>query len=238
MKSDLDILIEHVELELDAIEVSISECTADWDFTRARAFREAYDFTRNKLETLKSVKNPNRTVGVYRRLRIERLEQQLRDAKRKIEDLDENIDKKLDPNFISRLENQLNQLKREQKKLEAPNAGNRFDSDIILTLLGDLEIGKITRLQFEIVDEIHLRIEAYKGVAKFEIWSEDKGVIEAYLAKHSISLLKKLRYDTNTYTKEISNFAEIDKHVILQELSRLYFEVFGVYGRDILIIVG
>ena len=59
MKTDLEILIEHLQSEYDYLKSSMDECVAEWDFDGAKAFREPLIFTRRKLNVLKCLENPN-----------------------------------------------------------------------------------------------------------------------------------------------------------------------------------
>ncbi|MBK9256918.1 MAG: hypothetical protein IPM42_15660 [Saprospiraceae bacterium] len=59
MKSDLEILIEHLQSEVDYLQSSMDECVAEWDFERAKAFREPLILTKRKLMVLKYLQNPN-----------------------------------------------------------------------------------------------------------------------------------------------------------------------------------
>ncbi|MBK6666654.1 MAG: hypothetical protein IPG48_11050 [Saprospiraceae bacterium] len=42
-----------------------------------------------------------------------------------------------------------------------------------------------------------------------------------------------LGYNMDIYRKQILNFNELDPIKILEELSVIYFEVFGVFGKEL-----
>ena len=53
MKTDLEILIEHLQNEVDYLKSSMDDCAAEWDFDGAKAYREPLIYTKRKLNVLK-----------------------------------------------------------------------------------------------------------------------------------------------------------------------------------------
>ncbi len=50
--------------------------------------------------------------------------------------------------------------------------------------------------------------------------------------KSTKSILRELGFNTETFKKQISNFSQVDKIKILEELAIIYFEVFGIFGEE------
>ena len=54
-----------------------------------------------------------------------------------------------------------------------------------------------------------------------------------FLVKSTKTTLMSLGYNMDIYRKQILNFNELDPIKILEELSVIYFEVFGVFGKEL-----
>ena len=59
MKTDLEILIEHLQSEFDFLKSTMDQCVAEWDFEAALSLRESIRYTKRKLDVLKCLQNPN-----------------------------------------------------------------------------------------------------------------------------------------------------------------------------------
>ena len=99
MKTDLEILIEHLQSEYDYLKSSMDECVAEWDFDGAKAFREPLIFTRRKLNVLKCLENPNfkkinELVGM-----VSRMEKSLTERKNQRDYYDEQLRQRMEENL-------------------------------------------------------------------------------------------------------------------------------------------
>ena len=74
-----------------------------------------------------------------------------------------------------------------------------------------------------------LRVKDGKGIWQFR--TSENIRIEHYLIKPTRSILFKLGFSTETFEKEISNFHNLDKIKILEELAIIYFDVFAIFGE-------
>jgi vacuolar-type H+-ATPase subunit I/STV1 len=150
MKTDLEILIEHLQSEYDYLKSSMDKCVAEWDFDGAKAFREPLIFTRRKLNILKSLKNPNfikinRLAGM-----ISRMEKSLTERKYNLEFLDEQTRQRMEERFNESTKKRIEESKTELKKLKSIEPKFRIDDDKILELIEGLERNEISEVEFEI----------------------------------------------------------------------------------------
>jgi len=233
MKTDLEILIEHLQSEYDYLKSSMDECIGEWDFDGAKAFREPVIFTKRKLNILKCLENPNfnkinRLAGM-----ISRMEKSLTERKIKMEYLDEQTRQRMEEHLNESTNNRINESKKELEKLRSINPKHRIDDDKILELLEGLEQNKITAVEFEIKkDKIFLLLTISNEQGELEFRTPENVKIEHYLVKPTKSILRKLGFNTETFKKQLSNFSKIDKIKVLEELAIIYFEVFGIFGEE------
>jgi len=233
MKTDLEILIEHLQSEYDYLKSSMDECVAEWDFDGAKAFREPVIFTRRKLNILKCLKNPNFNKINQLAGMISRMEKSLTDRKFDMDYLDEQTRQRMVEHFNQSTKNRINKSKAELEKLKSIKPEQRIDDDKILELLEGLEQNKITAVEFEIKkDKIFLLLTIRNEQGKLEFRTPEDVKIEHYLVKPTKSILKKLGFNTETFKKQISNFNKLDKIRVLEELAIIYFEVFGIFGEE------
>ncbi len=230
MKSDFEILIEHLQSEYDYLKSSMDQYAAKWDFESARAFREPLIFTRRKLNILKCLKNPNynkinRLAGM-----ISRMEKTLSERKFVMDYLEKQSRQRIEEYFNESTKNRIKKSKKELDILQSIIPTQRVDNDKIYQLLEDLERNEIREIEFEIKKDkifLLLRINNQQSELEFRV-SENKN-LEHYLTKPARSVLSKLGFDTETYKKRISNSRNMDKVKILEELAIIYFEVFGIF---------
>jgi len=233
MKTDLEILIEHLQSEYDYLKSSMDECVAEWDFDGAKAFREPVIFTRRKLNILKCLKNPNFNKINQLAGMISRMEKSLTDRKFDMDYLDEQTRQRMVEHFNQSTKNRINKSKTELEKLKSIDSKQRIDDDKILELLEGLERNKISEVEFEIKkDKIFLLLTVNNEQGVLEFRTPENVKIEHYLVKPTKSILKKLGFNNETFKKQISNFNKLDKIRVLEELAIIYFEVFGIFGEE------
>lgn len=139
MKTNLEILIEHLQSEYDNLKSSMDECVAELDFDGAKAFREPMIFTRRKLNILKSLENPNfnkinQLLGL-----ISNMEKSLTEQKFEIDCLDEHSRQELEDHLNESTKSRIKKSKIELEKLESIEPEHRIDGDKILEMLEGLE---------------------------------------------------------------------------------------------------
>ena len=220
MKTDLQILIEHLQSEYDYLKSSMDECVAEWDFDGAKAFREPVFFTKRKLDILKCLENPN--FNKINRLagNILRIEKSL-------------TERKFDSGYLESIQKKINESKKELEKLRSIDTKQRIDDDKILALLESLERNHLSEVEFEIKKEkIFLLLSVKNQQAELEFKTQEGVNIEDYLAENTKSIIRKLGFNTETYKKEIPNFNRLNKIKVLEELAIVYFEVFEIFGEE------
>jgi len=233
MKTDLDILIEHLQSEYDYLKSSMDECVVESDFDGAKAFREPVIFTRRKLNILKCLKNPNFNKINQLAGTISRMEKSLTERKFEMDYLDEQTRQRMEEHFNESTKNRINRSKTELEKLKSIDPKQRIDDDKILELLEGLERNEISEVEFEIKkDKIFLLLTVNNEQGELEFKSPENVKIEHYLVKPTKSILRKLGFNTETFKKQILNFSKVDRIKVLEELAIIYFEVFGIFGEE------
>jgi len=233
MKTDLEILIEHLQSEYDYLKSSMDECIAEWDFDGAKAFREPVIFTRSKLNILKCLENPNFNKINQLSGMISRMEKSLTDRKFEMDYLDKQTGQRMEEHFNQSTKNRIIGYKTELEKLKSIEPKKRIDDDKILELLEGLEQNRISAVEFEIKkDKIFLLLTVNNEQCELEFRTPENVKIEHYLVKSTKSILRKLGFNSETYKKQISNFSKLDKIKVLEELAIIYFEVFGIFGEE------
>jgi hypothetical protein len=233
MKTDLEILIEHLQSEYDYLKSSMDECIAEWDFDGAKAFRESVIFTKSKLNVLKCLENPNfKKINQISEM-ISRMEKSLTDRKFEMDYLDEQTRQRMEEHFNQSTKNRIIEYKTELEKLKSIEPKQRIDDDKILELLECLEQNKISAVEFEIIkDKIFLHLKVNNEQCELKFRTRENVKIEDYLIKSTKSILWNLGFNSETYKKQISNFNKLNKIKVLEELAIIYFEVFGIFGEE------
>lgn len=232
-ETDLEILIEHLQSEYDYLKSSMDECIAEWDFDGAKAFREPLIFTRRKLNVLKSLKNPYFNKINHLSAMISRMEKILTERNKNIDYLDEQTRERMEKHFNEFHKKRIDESKTELRKLKAIEPKYRIDDDKILELLEGLEQNEICLVEFEIEkDNISLVLAINNEQAQLEFRTKENTKLDHYLVKSTKSILRKLGFNTETYKKQISNFSKLDKIKVIEELAIIYFEVFGIFGKE------
>lgn len=234
MKTDLEILIEHLQTEVEYLKSSMDDCVADWDFDGAKAFREPLIYTRSKLNVLRCLENPNYNKISQLSRMISNMEKSLNERKFEMDCIDEQTRQRMEEHFNESTRIRIEKLKNELKDLQAIDPKQQADNDKIFELLEKLDRNEISEIAFEIIKTkifLILRVNNNKGMLTFKTTENIK--IEDYLVKPTISILHKLGFDKVTLQRQIPNFYELDKIKILEEMAIIYFEVFSIFGEDL-----
>jgi len=234
MKNNLDILIEHLQLEFDALKSSMDACVEDWDFDGAKAFRGPLIFTRRKLNVLKNLKNPHFNKISQLSGMITSMQRILNDPKYERSHFDEDTRLRMQKYFKESTEKRIEKSKIELKHLQSILPEQRHDDDKVFYLLEKLEQGEIREIEFEIKKDtifLVLRVDDQKG--EFKLRAANNRKLEHFLIAPTKSILRKLGFNTETFKRELTNYKAMDKNKILEEMAILYFEVFGVFGKEV-----
>ncbi|MBK8628312.1 MAG: hypothetical protein IPN86_22990 [Saprospiraceae bacterium] len=234
MKTDLEILIEHLQAEFDYLKSSLDECISEWDFDGAEAFRKPVIYTRRKLDVLKCLENPNYNKISRLTSVISKMEKSLDEKKYDLDFLDEQTRLNMEQHLNESTRQRIDKSKLELEGLKTFSPKQQMDNDKILELLEGLERNEIKEIEFEIKkDEIFLLLRVDEQYGEFSLRATDNKKVEHYLVEPTKSILRQLGFDTETFKLQISNFTEMDKLRLLEKLAILYFEVFGAFGKDI-----
>lgn len=228
MKSNLELLIDHVQNEVDYLQSSMDACIKELDFDGAKAFKEPLLYTKRKLHILRNLENPER-------VKISALNQ-------KIRDLEKMLTKGTDPdNSGNRANYYLDKIiswKNEIALIQSANPNLRIDDDTILELLDLLKSDTIRQIQLDIIkDNLYLIISLENDVLELRFISTSRVKIRDYLNQPSKNILKELGFNIEKFVKQITDFSDVDTLQILEELSVIYFEVFRIFDKKDLEII-
>lgn len=232
MKSELEILIDHLENEVDHLKSSMDECIAEWDFDGAKAFREPFIYTQRKLRVLKCLQNPN-----YDRIStliemISRMEIDLNQQKSTNDNIDERTRKRME-HFNKFMIKRIEQYKIELDELKSIIPEKRIDDDKILNLLDELETNQLKNIEFELIEnKIFLNLSLENETAKMKFSTKNNARIEDYLVKATKSILIEMGFDIEIYSRTINDYRNIDKLKVLEELAIITFEVFNIRSDE------
>jgi len=228
MESNLEILIHHLEKEIESLRASRHDSVEGVDFKDGRAVQVALTLAINKLRVLKRLQNPLYDEIAKTNRQISKLKKTILEELLDKAILDESIE-----GFIAahpKLDD-LKALEFYKRELDAFNHEDRMDDDKILELLERLETDELTSVKFEIKKgKIYLIMNVTDNKAKIEFHADGKGGLNYYLHKQTRLILNKLGFDTETHSKEIDDYKKVDKLNLLQELAIIVYEVFGLYG--------
>jgi len=229
MKTDIELLFEHLENEVGYLKSEMEACVADWDFEGAKSFREPLILTKMKLRTLKSLQNPK-----YRR--IEQLYMLIKTIETGFDDTmyyrrgfsKEKIDKRRS-SYERAGKTKIDELQLELTKLESFKQAQRINDDKLLQLLDDLVERSISEIELEIVKEkIFLKIISIGHSVELKLYAKEGTRVADYISQHKTILLKKLGFQEIIFAKTINDFVALDKLELLEEISIIVFEVFGI----------
>lgn len=239
MKSDLEILIEHVQSEYDYLRTLMDGCIDEWDFDGAKAIRESVVYTGKKLNVLKCLQNPNYNKINQLAVLISKMERSLIERKFEMDNFEKQIGQNMEEYYNESTQRKIEKYKQEFEKLKSTSPTHRIDDDKILELLEGFERNEFCELEFEILkDKIFLILMVHNDQVELKFRGSQYTKIEDYLVKSKKSILENLGYNTVTFEKQIMDFKNFDKIKFLEELAIIYFEVFEIYGEVVNLKIG
>lgn len=239
VKNDLEILLEHLQSEVDYLQKSMDECIADNDFDGAKAFLTPLRSTSKKLNTLKCIENPNSVKISNMILTIPKLEEHLGKLNFNDDNSTNEREQRRNEHFKANILNRIEKSKAELEHLQSIIPESRIDNDHILSIIERLAKTDLDKVQLEIIENcFYLNLNSEGLQVKMELRVIDESDISNYLHKYAHSILRKLGFNTETYSKEISVTKESDRIRILEEISILIYEVFRLEeGKEMNIII-
>lgn len=221
MKNEHQILIEELQREHDYLENELNTCIKEWDFEGAEAFKVPLFYTREKLQILKNLDNPDHDNIVELREKIERLKNH--------ETKDEFLQF-----AIQRMKNKIPEYEKELSNLENKKRRFHYDSDELIICFEKIINKEIEEFEIEIEENgIAFEISIKESKLKIEIRGTDKHTLEYKTTKMGLIELKKMGFlvmETNA-TIEIEEFEEKKILSVIELLSRIAYDVFRLYGN-------
>ncbi len=232
MKSDLEILIEHFQNEIDELKSSMDECISEYDFKGAEAFKTPFFYTKRKLRVLKNLQNPNFDKISKLKGMISRMQNGLDSKIFSFECFDKKMVDRIEQHFRKSRNDTIDKWKTELKELKAVNPESRIDSDQLLELLYELNTSSLERIEILLIEnKISLELKRKGTEVTMKLIPINNIKIDNYLSKSNKSILKELGFDDKCYAKIFVDYRQIDKFVVLKEMSIVVFEVFSLTGN-------
>jgi|GEM_PF-999872 len=226
-ENDLDLLITHVQKEVDYLSSELDQSIKEADFIYAAELQSAIEYTYKKLNSLQQRKNPHH----YRMLQ---LEAQLNKKDRGISSDDIPIDQNAQPEeknilllHLKKSRSQwMSKIKAEYEELQSLPAKAVIDDDTILSLLDKLADGSLSKLEFEIIEEsVYLDISMVNQCLVLKLVATRKP-LNYYTPPNATHIFSLLGFDPFTLKMTIPNFQQSSKSRILEVLSIIIFDVF------------
>lgn len=236
MKTELELLIDHLQSEVDNLKSAMEECVADWDYGGAELFKNALIYKQSKLIALRRLQNPNYDKISSLSRMIRRMEKPVTKDTSTFRNLNEKaLENLIERHNQTRLK-RIEESKAKLEELKAINPIQRIDDDTILQLLEVLETDEVNQLKLELLkNELYLGIRFVDETATMKL----SGKMEDYLVQPTRIILKQMGFDLESYTKIINDFRKLDKLILLEEIAIITFEVFRIrYDQEITITVG
>lgn len=226
--NDLDILIAELQKEYDYLKGEMDRCIEDWDFVGAEKFKHPLVYTRRKLDTLKSVKNPNHK-------RIKQLEGAIEKYPKFMDKYlkDENLSSGLKNYYYKIIKTKLENSAKELLELKSIDIPSRCDSDNLHENIEQVISGAIKGLCLILNKEsIQLIVENEKDNGlQITLEGSGKYKVDDYVFPTSRKVLSNHGFKKyEEFYQQGLNRETISSDDILVMISVVIFEVFGLSG--------
>ncbi len=221
MKNNLSILIENYRQEVDYLESEMRKCSEEMDYAFAEAYRKNLVYSKEKLQILETLEDPN----------LEPIE----DLEYKIKYLEEWMEK--EPSILMYspdLQRELEEDRKELNRLQQLGKSTYLDSDELLVCLGKFLKQEIENFVMEL-DEIRLELSQRDQQLSIRIRQVKPGKSRfSYLmTRNGKSKLRQLGFVIGG--KEASAYLEKPERLkaleLLELLSAIIFEGFHHHYR-------
>ncbi|MEM9857547.1 MAG: hypothetical protein AAF843_09330 [Bacteroidota bacterium] len=217
----MNLLIEHLELECFELKSRLNDCISDEDYSGAECYKEALLLANEKLKVFYNLRDPlyNETIDLKRQ--IQTLASIAYHTPRTERTYSESIDRRL-----RKLNEHLNERVKEKKSPTGPSKLDKFIRMLLSGMLNSLELAFHKSRVFIILQikdtELNLTVKSLPGFS-YQGFAGRQGIIE----------LRKMGFRLNDSEATVSlpelDIANISFLKVL--LSRIFFEVFRVYGN-------
>lgn len=218
MKTNLHILIEELQRECCLLEEKMIECVEEEDFKGAESYREPLYYTRDKLNSLKVLRDPNLHE-------ISRL-------KHEIDFYEDTIAKGKHPNYYPGL---LKELEKKLNILTDAKSENKVDSDELITCLENMACSKLDSFEIEFgKDNYSIIIEKKDDSLNYLLKTINSQPLGHFIPEPNIVILKKLGFALSNSKGflELKNFDKAKILTALEILSSIVFDVLELNGDN------
>ena len=229
MKNDLDLLIEYLQNEYNALKLAMDKCVEEWDFEGAIRSRDSIYQIRGMLYRLKHFKDPNYKERENLEKQISELEERLNKEFFNKDFISEKSKVKLESNLKNNIRRRIDQNL--DKLIEFNNeVPQQNDEDTLLQILHELETGNLNSMEIELKkDVVYLDVDVIDNVCKLKIRVEDWEDFATQTKNRILSGIRKLGFEMDSCSKRIEDYRSFDKYNLLQELAAINYEIFGFF---------
>lgn len=216
MKTGLQLLIEVLQKEKDYLEQEIQTCIKEQDYLGANAFTGPLEYTSEKLQILKNLDNSN-----YDKIRT--LKNDIRWLKEMA---------RIDKYGFKRWQERLTEHKANLFKLEKETKKFHIDNDELIIGLEKLLSKEILGLEFVLNEKLIFSLSIKETTLKIEIKRRDAHSLDDTATRLGQAELRIMGFQVNdkNAVKEIPDFQENKILPTIELLSRITYDVFGVFG--------
>jgi len=232
MKSNLEIVIEHLQREVDHLMSSMNACAHEWDFDGTKSFRGPLLYTKRKLDILNSLQNPKYDDILKKKQRINNIKNSLNGKFFDNGIYDEETRIEMEMKVKTELRYQLKTLEAELTIQTESEYSATIDSDEILNCLELLFQRKIEQIQFDIIPNVVSLIMNRLGhMIQTRIKIETNSELNEHINYYSRPMLSKLGFDKNSLIMTIKDYRDTNAQEILQTISQIVYELYSQYGN-------
>lgn len=220
MKKELQILIEELQKEHDLLEKEMNICIKSWDFKGAEAFSKPLIYTKQKLQILRNLDNPNFD--------------EINDLKRRIKNINElEVKDEISRFAFERMKARIPRYEEELKNLQKTKPEFHIEGDELIICLEKLSTGELSSFELEVKEnKLSILFEKIEETLKIRIESKDPSRIKYHTGSFGISELKGIGFKVNESNAvlEIDNFKSSNVLDVIEILALIVYNVFRLYG--------
>lgn len=232
MESDLEILILHLQKEVDCLRMSMDNCAAEWNFEGAKLYRDALYLAKEKLTVLKNIHNPNcKNIDELKEV-ISRMETSMDNPMFSHSFHDKATRDLMKEALSKRIKEKICKYKEQLAKLQEVSIEQRIDNDKLLEILEQLQTREINHAELEVVEEsAFLKLSVLGRLLQFEIVFNNETCIDDHVYSSAMPILRKIGFNLETLIMVVDDFDVKDNMYVLKIIARITYDVFRRYGN-------
>ena len=232
MKSDLDIIIDFLQKEVDDLKEQLDTYIYEKDFLNAHIYQNSFRHSVSKLNILKSLKDPlfpkksqlRHTINNLRTDKIKRIN--------KIDHLSKRNRHHLEDYYNRIVEEKIQMLTEELDTLEKIVPSPSVDDDRIREVIENLLNYKVSKAVFELKDlMLFLELSLVHNAFQISITASSEYSVKDLFNTNVKNQLKKLGFDLETYVYSLPLANNELEDRIMEFLSKLFFEALKIFGK-------